>query len=86
MAKKKDFTPFKNEADCIHIGEDLTIENRVDRVSVFGSLDITLDQEGLKVAKELKQLLDLILAEMATAVLPDKIAVIPPKIVDNPFE
>ena len=83
--KKSEFRPFKNEADCITIGEDLTIENRVDRVSIFGSIDLTLDKEGLAVAKELKAILDLTVAEMEKAELPDKIAITPVKIVNNPF-
>lgn len=80
----KNFKPFKNEADCIEIGE-LTIENRVDRVSIFGSIDITLDKEGLAVAKELKAIIDSTLAEMEKADLPAKIAIAPIEIVDNPF-
>lgn len=79
------FKPFKNEADCITIGEDLTIENRVDRVSIFGSIDLTLDKEGLKSARELKALLDLTVTEMEKADLPDHIAIAEPKIVKNPF-
>lgn len=81
---KKDFSPFKNESDCIQIGE-LTIENRIDRVSIFGSIDITLDKEGLAVAKELKAIIDSVLAEMEKAELPEKIAIEPADIVDNPF-
>ena len=81
----KDFKPFKNESDCLQIGE-LTIENRVDRVSIFGSIDITLDKEGLAVARELKAIIDYTLAEMENVDLPDKIAIDPMEIVDNPFK
>lgn len=81
----KNFKPFKNEADCLQIGE-LTIENRVDRVSIFGSIDITLDKEGLAVAKELKAIIDTTLAEMEKVELPAKIAIAPVEIVDNPFK
>jgi hypothetical protein len=84
MAKKSDFSPFKNESDCIQIG-DLNIENRVDRVSIFGSIDLTLDKEGLKAAQELKAILDKTLTEMENTDLPDKIAIAKPKIVGNPF-
>ena len=83
--KKIDFKPFKNEADCVHIGDDLNIENRVDRVSVFGSIDLTLDKEGLKAAKELKTILDLIIVEMENAELPEHVAFLKPKTVPNPF-
>lgn len=80
----KEFMPFKNESDCIQIDE-LTIENRVDRVSIFGSIDLTLDKEGFKKARELKAILDITLAEIENTDLPDKIAIAKPKIVDNPF-
>jgi len=70
--------------DCIQISE-LTIENRVDRVSIFGNIDITLDKEGLKAARELKTILDITLTEIEKTDLPDKIAVIKPEIVENPF-
>lgn len=80
----KNFKPFKNESDCLQIGE-LTIENRVDRISIFGSIDITLDKEGLAVAKGLKAIIDSTLAEMEMVDLPAKIAIAPVEIVDNPF-
>jgi hypothetical protein len=82
--KKNEFTPFENEADCVQIG-DLTIENRVDRVSIFGSLDLTLDKEGLKMAKELKGILDLTLSEMEKLDLPAKITALAPETIKNPF-
>ena len=84
--KKIDFRPFKNEADSVQIGDNLTIENRVDRVSIFGSIDLTLDKKGLKAAKELKTILDLTIAEMEKTDLPDKIAVAKPQVVKNPFQ
>jgi hypothetical protein len=83
--KMTDFRPFKNEADCVQIGEDLTIENRVDRVSIFGSIDLTLDKGGLKAANELKAILDLIMAEMEKTDLPERIAVVGSETVKNPF-
>jgi hypothetical protein len=83
--KKSDFRPFKNEADSITIGEDLSIENRVDRVSIFGSIDLTLDKKGLKAAKELKAILELTVTEMEKTDLPDHIAIAEPETVKNPF-
>jgi len=80
-----DFKPFKNEADCVQIGDDLSIENRVDSVSIFGSLNITLDKEGLKAARELKAILDLTLYELEKTDLPDRIVVVEPETVKNPF-
>lgn len=86
MAEKNSvFRPFKNESDCIQIGDDLSIENRVDRVSIFGSVDITLDKEGLVKAKYLKNIIDSALLELEAADLPDKVAIRPVEIVENPF-
>lgn len=85
MAKKKDFSPFKNESDCIQIGENFTIENRVDRVSIYGSIDLTLDKEGLEAVKQLKTILDLTLVEMEKAALPDRVVLVKPETVKNPF-
>lgn len=82
---KKIISPYKNESDCLEIGS-LTVENRLDRISIFGSIDITRDKEGLAVAQELKSILDLTLAELERADLPDKVALKPVKTVKNPFD
>lgn len=82
---RKGIKPFENESDCLQIG-DLTVENRVDRVSIFGSIDITRDKEGLAAARELKTILDLTLAELESAELPDKVTLKQAKTVKNPFE
>lgn len=67
----KRFSPFKNEADRLQIG-GLTIENRLDRVCIYGSLDITLDQEGLEVVRKLMEVFSLTLLELTHRELPDK--------------
>jgi uncharacterized protein YfaA (DUF2138 family) len=82
---KSDFRPFENEADCVTIGKDLSIENRVDRISIFGSIDLTFDKEGLKAAKELKAIVDLTVLVMEKVDLPEHIAVAEPEIIKNPF-
>jgi len=76
--------PFRNESDTLQIG-DLTIENRLDRLSIYGSIDITLDREGLKTARELKALLDRAIAKMEQTDLPDRISIVEPETVKNPF-
>jgi hypothetical protein len=76
--------PFGNESDTLQIG-DLNVENRLDRLSIFGSLDITLDKEGLAAARELKALVDRAIAEMEKTDLPDRIAISAPETVKNPF-
>ena len=81
---KKIINPFENESESLQIGE-LTIENRLDRVSIYGSIDLTLDKVGLANARQLKEILDLTLAELEKAPLPDKISLAPADTVDNPF-
>lgn len=81
---KSNFTPFANEEDSIQIG-DLTIENRIDRISIFGSLDLTMDKEGKGKALALKKILDLAVAKFEVTTLPDKIAIKNAETVKNPF-
>lgn len=80
-------TPFANECESARIG-DLTVENRTDRVSVYGSLDLTRDQDGLRQARRLQELLDAIVHALETDPnLPNTIA--PPdepEDVPNPFQ
>ena len=56
---------------------DLNIENRLDRVSLYGSVDITHDQEGLAQALRLKGVVDGMVSTLAKeqtkGVLPAKI-------------
>jgi hypothetical protein len=81
---KNSFRPYANESDTFQL-DDLTIENRLDRVSIFGSLDITCDQEGLIKAKELQLLLNTILTNLEKTALPEKICILPTETVNNPF-
>jgi hypothetical protein len=52
-------TSFADEAASTSVG-DLTIENRLDRVSLYGSLDLTRDRQGLESARRLQALLEAI--------------------------
>lgn len=88
----RDFKPFENESDVITLSDplndaELTIENRIDRVSIFGSLDITKDKAGLRQAKDLQSLLGAILDVLEKSDLPDKIEPDKDAIVEveNPF-
>lgn len=85
---KPSITPFANEADALELG-DLKIENRVDRVSLYGSLDLTRDRAGLDHAKKLKALLDATVkqleADAVAGILPDAVTVVPAESVKNPF-
>ena len=71
---------FKNESEVMILkgqNHDLNIENRLDRVSLYGSVDITRDQEGLAQALRLKEVLDGMVsalnAEQLNGVLPAKV-------------
>jgi inhibitor of KinA sporulation pathway (predicted exonuclease) len=55
-AKPVTITPFADEVSSTSFG-DLTIENRLDRVSLYGSLDLTRDRRGLDDARRLQALL-----------------------------
>ncbi len=78
--------PFEDDSESGAIGE-LTVENGKDRIALYGSLDITRDQAGLALARELAGFLDKVIARMvADQALPEKVA--PPKApskVRNPF-
>lgn len=83
-ASKKEFEPYANEADVITVGK-LMIENRLDRITLSGDVDLTLDRAGLARARELHQLLGAIVARLETSALPDALAPPNVKTVKNPF-
>lgn len=75
---------FRNESEVMIIrgqNHDLNIENRLDRVSLYGSVDITHDQAGLAQALRLKGVVDGMVAalseEQAQGVLLKKVVSIP---------
>jgi hypothetical protein len=69
------FTPFANESDALSLG-GLSVENRVDRVSLFGNLDLTMDRHGLDHAKRLKEVIDAVVTSLeARKDLPEAISV-----------
>jgi hypothetical protein len=77
--------PYQNEEESLAIS-DLTVENRVDRVSVYGSIELTKDKAGLEQAKALKEVIDAVVAALeAEKSLPDHISVKPTEKVKNPF-
>lgn len=84
MPSKKSFTPYANEADVLEIG-DLMLENRLDRITISGDVDLTLDKAGLADAKRLHALLGAVIAALEARDLPDRLP--PPDVqtVDNPF-
>ena len=81
-----DIAPFQNETESITIG-NLTIENRLDQVEMYGSLSITRDQSGLALALKLKSILDAAITHMQQADdLPAQIVFLPTDEIDNPFK
>jgi len=82
--KAANVVPFANETDSFSIGE-LTVENRLDRISIYGSIDITRDKEGLAHAETLQTLFNDIISSMKEGDLPDKISIKPADSVSNPF-
>ncbi|MCC6070891.1 hypothetical protein ACFSQU_15245 [Massilia sp. GCM10020059] len=83
-ASKKEFEPYANEADVVIIGK-LMIENRLDRITLAGDVDLTLDRAGLARARELHQLLGAIVARLEASALPEALAPPQVKTVKNPF-
>ena len=83
---KQPIEPFANESDSLSVG-GLTVENRTDRVSLYGNLDLTRDKRGLADARELKAVVDAVVAALEKdGKLPDKVAApAATKEVDNPF-
>ena len=90
MSKKKpaSFIPFANEADVIGIG-DLMLENRIDRITISGDVDLTADVSGLEHARRLHTVLGEIVAALeareASGELPAQLPPPEVKTIDNPF-
>jgi len=76
--------PFENEVESLQIDE-LTVENRLDRISIYGNIDLTRDKIGLERARQLQRLLTDALNVLEGEELPDAIATKPSGQVPNPF-
>ena len=70
------FDPYADEAATMRLG-GLMVENRVDRVSLYGSLELTRDRVGLEHARELRAVLEAAVAalEREEEALPDRVMV-----------
>lgn len=79
--------PFANEEESIGI-DDMTIENRLDRLVMYGSIQFTRDQTGLKLAREMKDLMDRTVAELELEKenLPENLPPPSHDYVKNPFK
>ena len=79
------FAPFANEADVLEVGR-LVLENRLDRVTISGDVDLTADRQGLEAARLLHGLLGQVVASLeARHDLPDRLPPPDVKTVKNPF-
>lgn len=78
------FKPFEqgDESSAIY---DLTLENQVDCVSLYGNLQITKDQVGLKTAKALQSFINDVVAALEKEQLPEQIERKPEQDIENPF-
>ncbi|MBA5638311.1 hypothetical protein H3H37_14730 [Duganella sp. LX20W] len=78
------FVPYANEADVLHIGH-LSIENRLDRITLSGDVDLTADQAGLRDARALLKVLTDVVARLEAQDLPSTLPPPDVKTVANPF-
>ncbi|WP_332852378.1 hypothetical protein [Duganella sp. S19_KUP01_CR8] len=79
------FVPYANESDVLNIGQ-LSIENRLDRITLNGDVDLTADQAGLADARALHALLGDVVARLEAQKLPAKLPPAPRVTVPNPFD
>ena len=78
--------PFENETQSINIDE-LTIENRLDRIELYGALVITRDQIGLQRALEIQSLINATVQSLQEQTdLPQAVEIKPSEKIDNPFK
>jgi len=83
-AKKPAFAPFENEADVVEVGR-LALENRLDRITLSGDVDLTADRRGLEQARLLHGLLGQVVAALEAKDLPEQLPPPEVKTVKNPF-
>ena len=78
------FKPFEHgeESSAIY---DLTLENQADCVSLYGNLQITKDQAGLKTAKALQSFINEVVMVLEAQSLPEQIERKPEQEIENPF-
>ncbi|MFW1754177.1 hypothetical protein [Acinetobacter wanghuae] len=78
------FKAFENgtESHSIH---DLTLENDVDRINIYGNLQITKDKMGLAAAKVLQAALNDIVQQLEASELPEKLEREDADEIENPF-
>lgn len=84
MSSTPNFAPYANEADVVEVG-NLMLENRLDRITISGDVDLTADKDGLARARQLHDLLGRIVAGLEGKDLPERLPAPDVKTVANPF-
>lgn len=65
--------PFQNESEAVEIG-DLKVENRQDRIQIYGTLQVTRDGAGLRDALALQRIVNATVAALqAEPDLPERL-------------
>ena len=79
------FKPYMNGTES-HAIYDLTVENSTDCVSLYGNLQLTKDQVGLKAAKALQALLNEVVRSLESETdLPEIVIRAEAGEIENPF-
>lgn len=78
------FKAFNDSTASLDIG-GLTLENNTDRVSIYGSLNIGRDRQGLAQAKQLQNIINEMVTTLEQQDLPAQIETFAAKQVKNPF-
>lgn len=80
----RSFLAFGDESQSVTL-DGLTIENRLDTISLYGTLDITKDKIGYERALDLKRVIDSAIDQMRRIDLPDHIEAQEIETTKNPF-
>ena len=79
---------FENESESVQISR-LNIENRTDKITIYGDIDITRDEVGLSYLRQLQLIINdaekILTADRNAGILPKMISVVAPTDVENPF-
>jgi hypothetical protein len=79
------FKPFETETDSSAI-YDLTFENQLDHINIYGNLQIAKDQQGLATAQKLATFFNDVVKQLEQQTdLPEKIQLEDSNEVENPF-
>lgn len=78
------FKAFENGSES-HAIHDLTLENDLDCINLYGNLQITKDKQGLAAAKALQAVLNDIVQYLEANELPEKLDHIDTEEIENPF-